>query len=161
MGTTKRPSDDTIVQFPGVSSDKTRRPAARAAPAPLKFVAPLVELSHATRFELLGMNSRQETMAFYAAMNDPDMYVRMAKALSRGIKAQEEFEEALHAYRLELLNAMALQHPAAARRIAAGLPPGADRFRKRCVRCWTASYRAERRRCRRRADRQPDPSSAR
>jgi hypothetical protein len=71
---------------------------------------------------LLGMNQRQEGMAhklsWRAGTHDKLIY-----SFSDFIEASREFEEALEAYREQLLKALATKCPAAAKRITEGKSP--------------------------------------
>jgi hypothetical protein len=57
-------------------------------------------------------------MAFYGGLPGSR---KMGQTLDRAAAAGREFEEAMAAFRQELLHSMARRYPAAARRIVAGL----------------------------------------
>jgi hypothetical protein len=67
--------------------------------------------------DLLGMSSRQSEMAFQAACQiDPDgLYRRALQALDRSITAKRLLEQAYNEARCEIMAAMMIKYPQAAR----------------------------------------------
>ena len=70
--------------------------------------------------QFLGMTSIQSNLAFKAALKEsPESGRRMCRAGDRMIRADRELEQAIDAFRRELVTAMSRKYPAAARRIVA------------------------------------------
>jgi hypothetical protein len=85
---------------------------------PLARRSPLADHYHL----LLGMNQRQESMAHKASWRAGHRRELMEAFLSF-IVASREFNDALEAYREELLKSLAGKCPRAAKRIREGKPP--------------------------------------
>ncbi len=93
-----------------------------AAPDPLHVPARRRDVLFDHYHLLLGMNQRQEGMAhklsFGAGIHDD-----LVAAFCAYVDASREFNEALEAYREQLLQALASKCPAAVKRIREGKPP--------------------------------------
>jgi hypothetical protein len=81
---------------------------------------------------LLGMNQRQEGMAHHLSWG-AGIHDELFEALCAYIEARRDFNEALEAYREQLLTALATKCPAAAKRIREGKPPKGHRRKKRAA----------------------------
>jgi hypothetical protein len=92
----KRPFDPPRRQFPVVSPDM--------------------------HSELIGLNQRQEGMAHKLSWTAGNRD-KLMNALSRFFDVGREFDEAVEAYRAELLRALETKCPAAVKRIVEGNPP--------------------------------------
>jgi hypothetical protein len=99
-----------------------------AAPDPLRRRNVLSDNWHL----LLVMNQRQEGMAHHLSWG-VGIHDELIEALCAYIDARRDFNEALEAYREQLLTALATKCPAAAKRIREGKPPKGRRRKKRAA----------------------------
>jgi hypothetical protein len=117
--------DSNVVPFSGEPKGHPQRAknSTTKTAIPSTLILPRMELDFETLFDLLlGMTSRQFNFAFYANIGDHAAILKILELLGHALDRKSELENAMHALRLETIQAMARNYPAAARRIIAGKP---------------------------------------